>query len=98
MTRRWTPTWLPWRRGGGPGLSCRELVELVTDYLEGALSPADRVRFEAHIAACANCTEYVEQMRITLSVMGDLDPGALKPDTERELLDAFKDWKAGGDA
>jgi anti-sigma factor RsiW len=98
MTPRWTPTWLPWRRGGGPALSCRELVELVTDHLEGALGAGDRVRFEAHIAGCAHCTAYLEQMRITLSVMGDLHPGALMPDTERELLDAFKDWKAGGDA
>jgi anti-sigma factor RsiW len=79
-------------------LTCRELVELVTDYLEGAVDPGDRVRFETHIAGCANCTAYVEQMRITLALMGDLDPGAMEPDTERELLDAFKDWKAGGNA
>jgi anti-sigma factor RsiW len=79
-------------------LTCRELVELVTDYLEGAVDPGDRIRFEAHIAACANCTAYLEQMRITLAVMGDLGPGAIEPHTERELLDAFKDWKAGGNA
>jgi anti-sigma factor RsiW len=78
------------------GLACRELVELVTDYLEGALDPGDRERFEAHIAACAHCTAYVHQMRMTLRVAGHIEPDELDPELERELLQAFRDWKAGG--
>jgi anti-sigma factor RsiW len=92
--------WLPWSRrpAASPpgGLACREFVELVTDYLEGALPPGDRARFEAHIAACDHCTAYLEQMRTTLAVVGELDPDGLDPEVERELLDAFRDWKAGG--
>jgi anti-sigma factor RsiW len=72
------------------------MVELVTDYLEGALSPEDRDRFEAHIAACEHCTEYLEQMRMTLTVVGRLEPEELPEEVERELLAAFRDWKAGG--
>ena len=77
------------------GLPCRATVELVTDYLEGALPASERARFEAHIARCAHCTAYLEQMRVTLEVVGHLDPGDLDPRMERELLDAFRDWKAG---
>jgi anti-sigma factor RsiW len=77
-------------------MTCRELVELVTDYFEQALDARDRTRFEDHIAACDDCPGYLEQMRITLSLAGDLEPEGLEPETERELLDAFKDWKAGG--
>ena len=92
--------WLPWRRRAAdspPGdLACRELVELVTEYLEGGLSVEDRARFEAHIAACDHCSAYLEQMRVTLRVVGHIDPDELKPEVERELLDAFRAWKAGG--
>jgi anti-sigma factor RsiW len=101
MTAPRRPRWLTWRRSAaaappaGGGLRCRELVELVTDYFEGALAPPDRARFEAHIAACNHCTAYLAQMRTTLSVVGHLDAGDLDPRVERELLDAFRDWKAG---
>ncbi|HWH95252.1 MAG TPA: zf-HC2 domain-containing protein [Baekduia sp.] len=97
MTRRWLTPWR--RRPAGPpscgGLPCRAMVELVTDYLEGALSPEDRVRFEGHIGLCEHCTAYLEQMRVTLDVVGRIDPDALDPRVERALLDAFHDWKAG---
>jgi anti-sigma factor RsiW len=49
-------------------MSCQELVELVTDYLEGALPPEDVARFEAHVAACPGCEAYLEQMRTTIAV------------------------------
>jgi anti-sigma factor RsiW len=71
------------------------MVELVTEYLEGALSVEDRERFEAHIAACENCTAYLEQMRLTLELVGRLEPEELPEGVERELLAAFRDWKAG---
>ena len=73
-------------------LICQELVELVTDYLEGALTPADRLRFERHIAACADCTRYLEQIRATIRVTGTLTADDLTPDAEAALLDAFRGW------
>jgi anti-sigma factor RsiW len=95
-----TRRWLPWRRrpSASPagGLACRELVELVTDYLEDGLDARDRARFEAHIAACEHCSAYLEQMRVTLRVVGHIAPDGLEPEVERELLDAFREWKAGG--
>ena len=74
-------------------LACRELVELVSDYLEGALPDAHRSRFEAHIAGCDACVVYVRQMRETLSVMGSIPPESLSGEAERELRDAFRDWR-----
>jgi anti-sigma factor RsiW len=82
------------RRGGGePGLSCQELVELVTDYFEDALTPADRARFEAHIALCEGCTMYLRQMREMLDLLGELSTESISPQAESELLAAFRDWK-----
>jgi anti-sigma factor RsiW len=82
------------RRGGDAGLSCREMVELVTDYLEGALSPVDRARFEAHIAACEGCTMYLRQMREMLELLGELTPDSISRQAEAELLATFRDWKS----
>jgi anti-sigma factor RsiW len=73
-------------------LSCQELVELVTDYLEGALSEADRARFEDHIGRCGACTIYLEQMRQVVELTGHLTVDAVSPEAERELLDAFRGW------
>jgi anti-sigma factor RsiW len=84
------------RRHEGGGLTCRELVELVSDYLEGTLAPRDRERFEAHIAGCDACPTYVEQMRATLALLGELSTESISPQAERELLFAFRDWKAVG--
>jgi anti-sigma factor RsiW len=77
------------------GLTCRELVELVSDYLEGALAPAERSRFEAHIAGCEHCAAYLRQMRDTLALLGELTTAALSPRAEAELRSAFRDWRAG---
>jgi anti-sigma factor RsiW len=74
-------------------LSCQELVELVTAYLDDALSAADRARFEAHIADCDGCTGYLEQIRLTIALTGRLVPEQLDPAAEAALLDAFRDWK-----
>jgi anti-sigma factor RsiW len=73
-------------------LSCQEVVELVTDYLEGALPVAERQRFEEHIERCTGCRRYVEQMRTTLSVTGELSPETLTPEAEQALLEAFRTW------
>ena len=78
-----------------PGLSCRELVELVTDYLEGALPPDQRARFEKHVAGCVNCAAYVRQMRETIVLLGTLPADALSREAEDELRAAFRDWTSG---
>ena len=75
-------------------LSCRELVELVTDYLEGALSAEERARFEEHIRPCGGCRTYLEQMRATIELTGRLSPSALTAEAEAALLAAFRNWKA----
>jgi anti-sigma factor RsiW len=74
-------------------LSCQELVELVTDYLEGALPPEEAARFEEHLAPCDGCRNYVEQMEQTIRLVGSLSPASLSPEAERALLLAFRDWK-----
>ena len=76
-------------------MSCRELVELVTDYLEGALPPPERVRFEAHLALCDGCEHYLEQMRSTIALVGSLSEESVRPEMQQRLLDAFRDWHQG---
>ncbi len=75
-------------------LSCQELVELVTDYFEGALSEDERVRFEEHAARCHGCGAYLEQMRATVELLGRLPEESLSPDAERRLLEAFHGWRS----
>ncbi len=77
-------------------LSCQELVELVTDYLEGAMPPSERERFEMHLVYCRGCDNYVEQMRETLRVVGHLTEDSLDSRVRDALLDAFRDWKREG--
>ncbi len=74
-------------------LSCQELVELVTDYLEGALDSAERARFEHHLEECGNCQLYLDQMRATIELTGSLQPESISPEAEETLLGAFRDWK-----
>ena len=74
-------------------LSCQELVELVTDYLEGALPEELHQRFDDHIAHCAGCRTYLAQMRATISATGSLTPESLSPEAESALLDAFRGWR-----
>jgi anti-sigma factor RsiW len=75
-------------------LSCRELVELVTDYLEGALAAGERARFEEHIARCSGCKTYLEQIRQTIAALGYLPDDGLTPEAERTLLEAFRGWRS----
>ena len=72
-------------------LSCRELVEVVNDYLEGDMTPAQRLRFERHLDVCPHCVVYLEQMRETIAV-GRLSPDELEPEVQDGLLHAFRDW------
>jgi anti-sigma factor RsiW len=73
-------------------ISCQELVELVTDYLEGGMPVELRARFDRHIGSCTGCRSYVEQMRMTIRVTGELTPELLTPEVERALLTAFRGW------
>ena len=74
--------------------SCQELVELVTDYLEGALSIAGMRRFEAHIGGCDGCTEYLTQFRRVIQLTGTLTPDDLTPESESALLEVFRSWNS----
>ena len=73
-------------------LSCQELVELVTDYLEGALTPGEHARFDAHLAECPGCDLYVEQMRTTIALVGASATLDSRPEVAG-LLEAFRGWK-----
>jgi hypothetical protein len=73
-------------------LSCQELVELVTDYLEGALSEEETARFESHIGLCDGCNVYLEQFRQTIAMTGRISVDALTPEAENALLSAFRGW------
>ncbi len=74
-------------------MTCKELVELVTEYLEGRLRPEDRTQFEAHVAACSGCANYFEQMRQTISLAGRLSEETIPEESKDELLRLFRDWK-----
>jgi len=74
-------------------MSCKELVELVTDYLEGALPPADQRRFESHIGKCDWCKLYIDQIRLTIKAAGKLTEGTIEPRAKEELLAVFRNWK-----
>ena len=78
-----------------PDLSCRELVELVTEYLEGRLSVEERTRFELHLGYCDWCRNYLRQMRQVLETAGDLTEESIAPEAKSSLLAAFQDWKRG---
>lgn len=75
-------------------LTCRELVEVVTEYLEGAMEPEERLRFEEHLAFCSWCVSYLEQMRETIRVAGALKEEDLAPQTRDQLLQVFRHWKS----
>ena len=77
-------------------LTCAEVVEIVTEYLEGGLTAADRDRFEEHLAFCSSCLTYVDQMRETISGLADVPQEELSPQLHADLIAAFRDWKAGG--
>ena len=74
-------------------MTCQELVELVTEYLEGTLPAPQRARFEHHLAGCTYCSTYLEQMREVIRTLGRLTWEALPPQAADALLGAFRDWK-----
>ena len=75
-------------------LVCQEVVELVSDYLEGALSRGERRRFERHLAGCPHCTEYLAQMRETIRLAGRLVPEDLSPQAREDFTELYRRWRS----
>lgn len=73
-------------------MNCNELVELITDYLEGALSPETGARFEKHLGICPDCADYVNQLRVTLRLAGGAKDDRPLPRVPAALIRAFRDW------
>ena len=74
-------------------MTCQELVELVTEYFEGSLADEDHERFEDHLLLCPYCSTYLDQMQITIELLGSLSEGHVSPAARDELLSAFRNWK-----
>jgi predicted anti-sigma-YlaC factor YlaD len=72
---------------------CVELVEVVTDYLEGAMAREDVRRFESHLEECPFCTDYVEQMRAVAAALGGLREETIAPERRDALVEAFRGWR-----
>jgi anti-sigma factor RsiW len=81
--------------GSQHALVCQEMVELITDYLEGALPRRERRRFEAHLAVCEHCSEYLEQMRATIRLTGELRAEDLTPRMSAEFAALYRRWREG---
>lgn len=74
-------------------MNCDDFVELVTEFLEGALSEEDEQRFIAHLAECSGCESYLDQFRQTIATAGELTPDNISPDARQQLLSAFRGWQ-----
>ena len=77
-------------------LVCQQVVELVTDYLEGALRGSARRRFDKHLAGCPHCTEYLAQIRETIRLAGRVTPEDLTPQMRDDLTDLYRRWRNEG--
>lgn len=78
-----------------PPIACREVVEVVTAYLEGALAPAEHRRLEAHLAACEHCSAYLEQLRLTIAISGSLSAEEVPPEALDALGPPIAAWARG---
>ncbi len=76
-------------------LVCQQAVELVTDYLEGALSRRDRRRFESHLGACPNCRAYLEEISTTIQLAGAMEPHDLTSAARADLIELYRRWRSG---
>jgi anti-sigma factor RsiW len=74
-------------------LTCREVIELLSNYIDGALSPDDRRRVDEHLALCDGCATYLEQMRETIRITGMVTEEQVPEPDKNALLDAFRDWR-----
>ena len=76
-------------------ITCREFTELVTEYLEGAMTPEERTRFEAHMDECEGCTTYMDQMRVMLRTLVRTHAELAPRELREELVQSFRSWRAG---
>ncbi len=74
-------------------LTCAELIELITDYLEGSLDRDTEARFVLHVTSCPGCENYLAQFRATISALGTLPPETLDGQVRDQLLAAFRGWR-----
>lgn len=79
-------------------LTCKQLVEHMTDYLEGTLSEAERSHFESHLGLCPDCSNYMEQIVQTIRLTGMLSGQGITSQEKERLLRALRDWKHGGES
>lgn len=77
-------------------LTCRDMVEIITDYLEGAMSATEAARFEEHLEDCDGCVNYLDQMRQTIVMTGAVGEDSLPPEAFDRLIAAFRGWRDGG--
>ncbi len=80
-----------WRRSG---LVCRDAVALMTDYVEGRLNARDLARLEGHLAACPHCSEYLAQIRLTISALGRVEPDDLSDAALDDLVEIYRNWRS----
>ncbi len=80
----------------GSRLTCREVLELLTEYLDGALAPIDRARVVAHLQGCEACARYLEQFATTIEATAALRDEAVPDDVRESLLAAFRTWRRLG--
>jgi len=78
-----------------PAFVCQEIVELVTEYLDGGLEPSERLAFERHVAICPPCRGYLSQLRRVSRVAGGLSEDDVPESLRTSLLEAFRGWKSG---
>jgi predicted anti-sigma-YlaC factor YlaD len=75
-------------------LTCHEIIELLSTYIEGGLTADDRSRVDEHLALCDGCTTYLEQMRETIRLSGMVTDEQVPEDEKTALLAAFRDWRS----
>jgi anti-sigma factor RsiW len=75
-------------------LVCRDAVALMTDYLDGNLSPSDRARLDAHLADCPHCSEYLAQLRVTIDALGYVTPEDLTDEALDDLVSLYRRWQS----
>ena len=73
---------------------CREAVELMAGYLDGALSPRDQARLEGHLAGCPHCSTYLAQLRVTIDALGRVEPDDLPDEMLDDLVTLYRRWQA----
>ena len=82
------------RRSQDAEYVCREMVELMTAYLDGALEPAQHAAFERHLAGCPHCSEYLAQIKLVRETAGRVEPEDVAPEARRDLMALYEQWRA----